>query len=94
MILNKFENIKLFDSELGSDQHTDTTWRKSKHQWIPTDHWISGMMAHFIHSANEAYFHYDLAHWSGQIQYTVYDGEGTHYDCTQTFANASTMKIM
>ena len=54
--------------------------RKSKHLWLNTDSWIAGMMSHFIHHANEEYFKFDLTKWSDKIQYTIYDGTGTHYN--------------
>jgi PKHD-type hydroxylase len=75
------ETSGLVQQENGSfSNEFDFNMRKSQNLWIPTDHWISGMMAHFIHCANKAYFKYDLENWSNEIQYTVYDGKGTHYD--------------
>jgi len=52
--------------------------RMAKICWLPTDHWISGMMAHFVRQANLHHFHYDLYDWNDKIQYTVYN-EGDHY---------------
>ena len=57
----------------------DNAIRKSTQRWIATDHWLSGMMAHFIREANKNYFQFDLIGWSDQIQYTEYNGKGTHY---------------
>jgi len=53
--------------------------RNSTQRWIPTDNWISGMMAHFINEANRAYFHFDLTGWADKVQYTYYKGEKSHY---------------
>ena len=53
--------------------------RSSNIHWLNTDHWIAGMMAHFVHQANNNSFEYDLYAWSDKIQYTVYDGPGTGY---------------
>ena len=53
--------------------------RKSQHLWIPTDDWISGMMAHFIHCANNTMYNYDIIQWADRIQYTVYDGKDSYY---------------
>ena len=54
--------------------------RINKISWIPTDHWIAGMMAHFINQANILYFQYDIHTWSDKIQYTVYDTPGAKYN--------------
>lgn len=53
--------------------------RKSKIAWIDPESWISGMMAHFVHSANRKLFQYDLIDWANAIQYTVYDEYKSHY---------------
>jgi len=93
IIKETFKNETLNDSKiLGSrDQEIqnskdfespgefDPKIRSSKQLWIATDHWISGMMSHFIHCANNSYFKYDLVQWSERIQYTVYDGKDSHY---------------
>ena len=57
----------------------DLNSRNSKVGWISTDHWISGMLSHFIYSANNMYYQYELSSWADKIQYTVYDGEKTGY---------------
>jgi PKHD-type hydroxylase len=69
----KGKNIK------GNSSTIDTDVRKSKNFWIPTDHWVSGMMSHFINCANLNLFNYDLITWNEKIQYTVYEGKGSHY---------------
>jgi len=76
----------------------DTTLRVSEQCWLPTDHWIAGMMKHWIESANTHYFHYDISKWSDQIQYTVYDGPGSKYNwhtdiCTSTIDNSIVRKL-
>ena len=53
--------------------------RISKTHWIPTDHWISGVMAHIVREANDNLFKFDLTRWASKIQYTVYDGKGSNY---------------
>jgi len=80
VILKKYKNIELENSTIGGNKTKDFSWRKSKNFWIHTDHWISGMMAHFIHYANNNYFNYDLSSWGSKIQYSVYDSVGSHYD--------------
>ena len=73
----ELENIPLDIAEVVSE---DKRARNSNVSPILTDHWISGMMSHFIHCANINSFEYDLHFWSSCIQYTVYDGEKTGYD--------------
>ena len=58
----------------------DTSIRVSDIHWIPTDNWIAGMMAHFVHSANQHFFNFDLTNWSENIQYTEYNGPGSKYN--------------
>lgn len=78
----KSSTIKLTDSSSAIDSDI----RKSKNLWIATDHWISGMMAHFINCANLNFFNYDLISWKDQIQYTVYDTIGSHYSWHSDFS--------
>jgi PKHD-type hydroxylase len=54
--------------------------RSSSNRWIYTDSWIAGMMSHFILCANKSYFDFDLEGWNDQIQFTVYDSPGDHYN--------------
>lgn len=63
----------------GNSNGVDDKFRNSKHLWLETDSWIAGMMAHFVHSANDNHFKFNIKQWSDKIQYTVYDGPGTHY---------------
>jgi len=53
--------------------------RSSKNLWINGDSWIGGMMAHFVTSANNNLFNYELTDWEEKIQYTVYDKPGDRY---------------
>ena len=53
--------------------------RDSKVCWIDPEVWISGMAAHYIHTANKNIFNYDLTEWESPMQYTIYDGSGSHY---------------
>jgi PKHD-type hydroxylase len=53
--------------------------RKSKQLWLNTDHWVAGMMAHFVLQANREFFKYDLEGWAERIQYTVYGEKGSFY---------------
>jgi len=53
----------------------DNSRRKSKQVWLDTDHWISGVMAHWIREANKNLYHFDVSQWCEKIQYTIYDGK-------------------
>jgi PKHD-type hydroxylase len=55
------------------------TARKNKVHWLPVDHWIGGVMAHWVLEANRNLYGYDLSCWSDRIQYTVYGDKGSHY---------------
>ena len=78
-------NLDLFESEITmtEDNHTkqvnNMKIRNSQVGWIPTDSWISGMMKHFVEVANNNLFHYDLNQWASHIQFTYYNGKGSHY---------------
>ena len=88
VIVDSFKNKPLEDSSIiGSSSIDDyeqpgevnSKIRSSKQLWIATDHWVSGMMAHFVHCANYDMFNYDIVQWADQIQYTVYEGKNSHY---------------
>jgi PKHD-type hydroxylase len=53
--------------------------RNAKNAWVPTSHWISGFLWHYVQRANRENFLYDLTNIDGEtLQYTVY-GEGEYY---------------
>jgi len=80
------EIIKQYDDELEyepgivGNRTLDLKKRKSKVRWIYSDSWVSGMLAHFIQSANTNHFNLDLTGWDGKIQFTLYDTENDHYN--------------
>ena len=53
--------------------------RKSQVSWINFDEWIPSIMWGMVYSANEVYFKYDLRHFNGAIQSTVYNGESNSF---------------
>jgi PKHD-type hydroxylase len=75
-----YEDDTIEDSVVFPNKIIDTKIRKSKSLWLPTDGWIAGMLSHFIYHSNFNFFHYDLHQWADRIQYTVYEGKGSHYD--------------
>ena len=78
VILNQYKKISLDQSTI-FDNEIHLPIRNSKHCWIATDNWISGMMKHFVEVANNSFFNYDLTQWTSRIQYTVYDESKSHY---------------
>tara|TARA_B100002019_G_C20988945_1_gene459575 strand:+ start:66 stop:650 length:585 start_codon:yes stop_codon:yes gene_type:complete len=86
LMIKKCETLSLQQSEVfdgvtdkDSPLNVHYKTRQSLNGWIPTDHWISGIMKHLIEVANTELFHYDISAWSDQIQYTLYDQVNSHY---------------
>jgi PKHD-type hydroxylase len=61
------------------EEQKESSRRKCNVGWIPTSHWIGGIMTSLVKQANDEFFHYDLTKWTDKIQYTVYDSKGSHY---------------
>ena len=54
--------------------------RSSRNAWIPTAHWVGGLMWYYFNKANTEFFHYDLECIDGEsMQYTQYE-INQHYD--------------
>tara|TARA_B100000524_G_scaffold324741_1_gene207300 strand:- start:266 stop:904 length:639 start_codon:yes stop_codon:yes gene_type:complete len=70
---HEMKDSKLHGDDLNKEK------RNSKNTWIPTTHWISGFLWHYVSKANRDNFLYDLSHIDGEsMQYTRY-GEGEYY---------------
>jgi len=58
--------------------------RNSKNSWVDSKHWISGVVWHYIHQANQSNFLFDITSIdANSLQYTQYrEGEfyGWHHD--------------
>ena len=72
-----------FDSQMSDSKlHGDALnkdKRNSQNAWIPTTHWVSGFLWHYVQRANRENFLYDLTNIDGEsLQYTRY-GEGQFY---------------
>jgi PKHD-type hydroxylase len=53
---------------------TNKEKRNSQNTWIPTTHWVSGFLWHYIQRANRENFLYDLRNIDGEsLQYTRYE---------------------
>lgn len=78
--LIKYDEL-LEDSKVsGGDYGTvDKEKRNARNTWIPTHHWVSGFVWHYVMKANRENFLYDLTNIDNEhLQYTVY-GEGEYY---------------
>ena len=78
------ELIKSVVSE-GGGSVVNEKIRKAKNAWLPSTHWISGFIMHFVNLTNTQNFCYDLTGLDGQTaQYTIYDkGEFYNWHCDQ-----------
>ena len=66
------------DSKLINDV-LDEDIRKSKNTWIPTTHWITGWLWHYVQAANRNNFLYDISFIESEsMQYASY-GVGEYY---------------
>jgi PKHD-type hydroxylase len=76
-LTNQFDQ-QLEESKLSGDV-VDVDRRSSTNAWVPTTHWVSGFVWHYVSKANRENFLYDLTHVDGEtIQYTRYK-EGDYY---------------
>ena len=84
-----------FDEELATsklyNQAIDKNKRNAKNAWVPTSHWITGFLWHYVMKANRENFLYDLETIDGEtLQYTSYTkgeyyGWHTDYSITQAY---------
>lgn len=84
------EDLAVFENEMKKSKvgtgegHYSEKIRNSKNTWIPSDHWISGFIWHYVQKANKENFIYDVnAIDSETLQFTKYNvGEfyGWHQD--------------
>jgi len=77
------EAFKNFQSNLDSSKvggnKIEMTKRNSKNSWIPTSHWIGGLVWHYVERANRENFLYDITCIEGEtLQYTQYS-KGEYY---------------
>lgn len=76
-LLSEFGN-RMEDSSL-SDNVIDKKIRDSQNAWIPTHHWVAGLIWHYVTKANRENFLYDLTCIDGEsLQLTRYT-EGQFY---------------
>jgi len=84
------EDLEVFEEEMkkskvgiGQGKYLEEV-RNSNNSWIPTDHWISGFIWHYVQKANRENFVYDISSIDSEtLQFTKYNvGEfyGWHHD--------------
>jgi PKHD-type hydroxylase len=77
------EDLKPFQMEMEqsrlSGNNIDENTRNSKNAWVPSNHWLAGLMWYFVDKANQENFRYDItAIDGGSMQFTQYN-EGNFY---------------
>ncbi len=73
---NNLQSSKVGD---GYEGIIDKQKRNARNAWIPSSHWITGFVWHYVMKANRENFLYDLTNIDGEsLQYTVY-GPGEYY---------------
>ena len=84
------EDLEVFEEEMkkskvgvGEGKYLEDI-RNSNNSWIPTDHWISGFIWHYVQKANRENFVYDISSIDSEtLQFAKYNvGEfyGWHHD--------------
>lgn len=75
--LEKYENDMKISLVANGTQNIKK--RNSKNAWVPTSHWVTGLLWHYICKANRENFDYNITNFDSEtIQYTVYN-EGEYY---------------
>lgn len=79
-IINILEEdlIEHFDSNLQESKLSgdiiNKSKRDSKNAWVPSDHWITGFLWHYVMKANRENFNYELTNLDCEsVQYTHYN---------------------
>lgn len=63
----------------GYEGVVDKQKRNARNAWVPSTHWVTGFIWHYVMKANRENFLYDLTNIDGEsLQYTVY-GPGEYY---------------
>ena len=71
-LIDKFQE-QMGDSKLMGDA-LNRDKRNSKNAWVPTNHWTSGFVWHYVERANRENFLYDIRNIDGEnMQFTQYD---------------------
>lgn len=79
-----FENEGFQDAKLGGEKDNLEEYRNSKLKWLnhqnPDYNWIYKKLLGMTMEANEELWHFNVTDILDNIQYTIYEGNGGHYD--------------
>lgn len=81
-VCRKYEKHEATVFGEGDSKASDTT-RNSTVRWIPEEketHWIFEKLSLYAIEANDELFKADISGFTENIQFTEYEGKGTHYD--------------
>jgi PKHD-type hydroxylase len=86
--LTKIHNLamsypKLNATTVGEDGVNVSEYRKSTVTWLPDEQrslWLYDKISELAHTANTNMWNYEIWGYNDQLQYTVYEGNGGHYD--------------
>lgn len=85
IIFNQYDKREKENSVMGMSENLDFSKRKSQNSWIYNDEWISLILENTVKKVNNTYFKFNLVDWIGSLQFTIYDGENSHYGWHQDF---------
>lgn len=82
--ISKEYSLQLNQSKIGGNKSKiNLNKRDSQSSWIPANHWVAGLIWHYVKMANDQNFLYDISNIDGNsLQYTVYE-EGQFYSWHQ-----------
>ena len=81
LIIDQYSNDEGMEpGTLDQINRIDPIIRNCSIKWLHTDSWVAGMLSHFIHTANNNLYEFDLQEWATPIQFTSYSEPGHHYD--------------
>lgn len=85
--LTKIHNTaNMYPKEAGTvvgDSEVVSDYRKSTVIWVPEENknmWLYNKISELAHVANTQMWNYDIWGYGDALQYTIYEGNGGHYD--------------
>ena len=86
--LTRIHNIansypKIAATTVGDEGLNVSEYRKSTVVWLPDEPkslWLYNKISDLAHTANTNMWNYDIWGYNDQLQYTIYEGNGGHYD--------------
>ena len=86
--LTKINNLamsypKMQATTVGEDGFSVSEYRKSTVVWLPDEPrslWLYNKISELAHTANTNMWNYEIWGYNDQLQYTIYEGDGGHYD--------------